>query len=266
MTTKGILNPQTAETKFHLTRHLPAPDLAFFVMRYWIIRWDLDEPFVQETLPYPCVNLVFEKDKTRVYGIERGKSQSRIEGKGQVFGIKFRPGAFYPFFKAPLTQLTDRSLPVGEVFGMDDKPLENTVLSLDDDDAMIKRVEAFLRDHLPERDENITLINQMVDCIADDRHILKVDDIVALMGIQKRTLERLFSQYVGVSPKWVIQRYRLHEAAQQLAEHPVSDCSQVALALGYFDQAHFIKDFKAVIGVTPAEYARGTSSPPSQLN
>src|SRR5690242_1093249 len=91
--TKGILNPKFAETKFQLTRHFPTEDLAFFVMRYWIIRWDLDEPHVQETLPYPCVNLVFEKNRTRVYGVERGKSASRIEGKGQVFGVKFRPGA-----------------------------------------------------------------------------------------------------------------------------------------------------------------------------
>ncbi|MEO8394890.1 MAG: helix-turn-helix domain-containing protein [Chloroflexota bacterium] len=254
--TKGILNPKNVETKFQLTRYFPAPDLAFFVMRYWIIRWDLDEPHVQETLPYPCVNLAFEKNKTLVYGVERGKAQNRIEGKGQVFGVKFRPGAFYPFIKIPMTQLTDRTLPVGEIFGIDDKALEDAVLSLDDDEAMIALVESFLRDHLPERDENITLINQIVDCIVDDRRIIKVDDIVALMGIQKRTLERLFSQYVGVSPKWVIQRYRLHEAAEQLAADPVGDCSQMALALGYFDQAHFIKDFKAVIGTTPAEYAR----------
>jgi len=254
--TKGILKPKFAETKFQLTRHFPAPDLAFFVMRYWIIRWDLDEPHIQETLPFPCVNLVFEKHRTRVYGIERGKSAQRIEGKGQVFGIKFRPGAFYPFFKAPLTQLTDRSLPVGEVFGIDDRPLEAAILALETDESMIALAEGFLRAHLPERDENITLINQIVDCIVDDRRILKVDDIVAQMGIQKRTLERLFSQYVGVSPKWVIQRYRLHEAAEQLAADPVGDCSQMALALGYFDQAHFIKDFKAIIGMTPADYAR----------
>ena len=254
--TKGILNPKNVAAKFQLTRHFPAPDLAFFVMRYWIIRWDLDAPHVQETLPYPCVNLAFEKGKTLVYGVERGKSANTIDGKGQVFGVKFRPGAFYPFIKIPMTHLTDRTLPVGEVFGIDDQPLEDAILAQTEDEPMIALVEAFLRNHLPERDENITLINQIVDCIVDDRRIIKVDDIVTLMGIQKRTLERLFSQYVGVSPKWVIQRYRLHEAAEQLAAEPVSDCSQMALALGYFDQAHFIKDFKAVIGTTPAEYAR----------
>jgi AraC-like DNA-binding protein len=72
----------------------------------------------------------------------------------------------------------------------------------------------------------------------------------------KRTLQRLFSQYVGVSPKWVIKRYRLHEAADQLGAGEVVDWAKLAVDLGYFDQAHFIKDFKTIVGQTPAEYAK----------
>ena len=63
------------------------------------------------------------------------------------------------------------------------------------------------------------------------------------------------SRYVGVSPKWVIKRNRLQDAAEQLAGGAVS-CAQMALELGYFDQAHFIKDFKSIVGKSPAEYAR----------
>src|SRR6266700_570524 len=64
---RGILNLKAGEKKFQLSRHLPAQDLSFFVERYWIVSWDLrgQEPYVQETLPYPCVNLVFEKDQSR---------------------------------------------------------------------------------------------------------------------------------------------------------------------------------------------------------
>lgn len=68
--------------------------------------------------------------------------------------------------------------------------------------------------------------------------------------------ERIFSQYVGVSPKWVIKRYRLHEAAEQLADDEAIDWPTLALDLGYFDQAHFIKDSKAIVGSAPAEYAK----------
>ena len=60
----------------------------------------------------------------------------------------------------------------------------------------------------------------------------------------------------GVSPTWVIQRYRLHEAADQLAAGATVGQSALALDLGYSDQAHFAGDFKAVVGVSPAAYAK----------
>jgi AraC-like DNA-binding protein len=117
-------------------------------------------------------------------------------------------------------------------------------------------VEQFLRGRLPERDENVDLINQIVDRIIADPTIHKVDALADQFHLGKRTLQRLFSQYVGVSPKWVIMRYRLQEAAEQLAGGAVASWPKLALDLGYFDQAHFIKDFKLIVGQTPMEYAR----------
>jgi AraC-like DNA-binding protein len=70
----------------------------------------------------------------------------------------------------------------------------------------------------------------------------------------KRSLQRIFSEYVGQSPKWVIQRYRLHEAIERFRSGDVLDWAQIALDLGYFDQAHLINDFKAMVGYTPTQY------------
>ncbi len=92
--------------------------------------------------------------------------------------------------------------------------------------------------------------------MAEDRGIVKVEDLVDRYGVNKRTLQRLFAKYVGVSPKWVIQRYRLHEAAEQLAAGAAISQSELALNLGYSDQAHFVRDFKMVVGTSPAAYAR----------
>ena len=79
---------------------------------------------------------------------------------------------------------------------------------------------------------------------------LKVDDIVDRYGIGKRNLEKLFREYI-VAPKWVIQRYRLHEAAERL-DTAATDLSTLAYELGYADQAHFVRDFKAAVGRPPA--------------
>jgi AraC-like DNA-binding protein len=255
---RGILNLKAGEKKFQLSRHPPAEDLSFFVERYWIVSWDLrgQEPYVQETLPYPCVHLVFEKDQSRVFGVETGKFARLLENKGRVFGIKFKPGAFYPFVKSPVSQFTNDSISFWDAFGVESKALEEAILSREDEGEMIELAEKFLRERLPEQDKNVGIINEIVDYIIAHREITKVDDVVSRLNINKRTLQRLFRQYVGVSPKWVIKRYRLHEVAERLAEGKVVDWSGIVLELGYSDQAHFIKDFKAIVGRTPAEYAR----------
>jgi AraC-like DNA-binding protein len=155
-----------------------------------------------------------------------------------------------------MSALTDKAVPFCEVFAVDGTALEAAVLPLDDDLQMVERVESFLRQYLPEPDASAALVNKIVDAINGERAITRVDHIASRFHLSRRTLERLFSQYVGVSPKWVIQRARLHEAADKLAQGEKVDLPRLALDLGYFDQAHFIKDFKTIIGTTPGDYAR----------
>ena len=255
---RGVLNLKAGQEKFQLSRLLPGQGLDFFVEHYWIVSWDLSgqEPYLAETLPFPSVHLVIEPHKSYVQGVMRRKFSSLLQGQGRVFGIKFRPGAFYPFIKSPVSRLTDRSLCLSDVFGAAGHALAAAMLPVEDKEKMVELAENFLRGRLPERDENIELINSITSYIGANRDITRVDDVVDRLHLSKRTLQRLFSRYVGVSPKWVIQRYRLHEAAEQLAEGQVVDWAGLAAELGYFDQAHFIKDFKTIVGKSPLEYAR----------
>ena len=258
---RGILNFKAGEKKFQLSRYLPAQDLSFFIEHYWIVSWDLrgQEPYVQETLPYPSVHLVIEKDKSSVYGVETGKFARLLENKGSVFGIKFKPGAFYPFVKVPVSRFTNATISFLDVFGVDSKALEEALLAREDEGEMVKLAEKFLRERLPEQDTNVRVINEIIDYIIAHREITKVDDVVSQLNLNKRTVQRLFRQYVGVSPKWVIKRYRLHEVAERLAGGEVVDWPAIVVELGYSDQAHFIKDFKTIVGRTPVEYARSLS-------
>jgi len=253
--------------QFQRSRHLPAKDLAFFVGYYWIVSWDLrgQEPYLCETLPQPCIHLVFEKDQSRIVGIVRGRFSYLLKNEGRIFGVSFKPGAFFPFVEAPVSALTDNSISIFDAFGVEHAALEAAILSQADETAMIALVEQFLRARLPERDEHVVVINQIVDRIIADREITRVDNLVSRFSISKRTLQRLFSHYVGVSPKWVIRRYRLQGAAERLAEGEAVDWPKLALDVGYFDQAHFINDFKTIIGKTPAEYVRHMSSDPSSF-
>ncbi|NOK63742.1 MAG: helix-turn-helix domain-containing protein [Chloroflexi bacterium AL-W] len=257
-TTSGILHPHAGFAKFQLARHQPAPDLRYFVERYWHITWDLrgQPSHVQETLPHPSVNLVFEHHTANVYGVVTGKFSRRLAGQDRVLGVKFRPGGFYPFVQSSMARLTDLSVGLGEALGFDSHTLEQAVHASAHAAAMIAQIEAFLRTRLPAQDAQVAVINQMVSRIIADRSITKVDDVAALFHLNKRWLQRVFNCYVGVSPKWVIKRYRLQEAAEQLANDTTVDWARLALDLGYFDQSHFIRDFKTIVGSTPVEYAR----------
>ncbi|HYL99673.1 MAG TPA: DUF6597 domain-containing transcriptional factor [Blastocatellia bacterium] len=254
-----------------LSRQLPGADLAPFVEHFWAVRWDLrnQEPRVQESLPDPSVHLVSDHESSRILGVVPGRFSVLLKGRGQVFGVKFKPGGFYPFYLQPLSRLTGRIIAPEQVFGSDVRGLQETALIIEPLSAkgekpwfeeMVELASALVRNHQPELDPNVADVNLVINRIVNDREITLVDQLIERLNLNKRALQRLFSRYVGVSPKWVIQRYRLHEAIEQLDRGRIVDWVRLALDLGYFDQAHFIKDFKAFVGKSPAEYARLVSS------
>lgn len=255
---KGVLHPTTGEQKFTLLRYEPSLEAGYFVKHYWIVRWDLrfQEPHTQTVIAHPNVNLVFEKNNTRIYGVAKSTSMHLLQQQGWVIGIKFKPGGFYPFFQEPVSTITGKSLGIEKVFGIAAEPLEAEILNQTDDEGMVARVESFLVERLPERDPNVELVSSMVTAIQEDRSIMKVEDAVRLTGINKRTMQRLFDRYVGVSPKSVIQRYRLHEAAVRIDQGEVGDWLDLSTELGYYDHSHFIRDFRAVVGLSPEEYRK----------
>jgi AraC-like DNA-binding protein len=257
---KGVLDPALAARKFRLARFEPAADLKSFVEHFWIVEWDLrgQEPHVQKTLPYPCVHLVFDEGKTAIFGVVRGAFDYRLEGKRRVLGARFRPGGFRGLLGAPLTTITDRTIPLSAVYELDSSAAESAVLGAEGDSGMMLAAEAVLRTRAPAADENVDLVHGIIESIGDDRHIKQVAELAAKVGMGERALQRLFSDYVGVSPKWVIRRFRLHDAASRLANAEEVNLTRLAQDLGYSDQAHFARDFKAMVGRSPSDYRRSS--------
>jgi len=260
---RGILHRLGPAGTFHHARHPADGPLAAFVQHYWIVRWHLagHPPQLQETLPHPNVYLVFEPGLTGVHGVASGRYTRFLEGDSFAFGVKFRPGGFRPFLGRPVSSLTDRSLTLEAMFGASAGGLEACVFDAADEHAMIAIVRAFLLERLPAPDPDVARVAAIVDGVAADRGLTRVDALAERHGVGLRALQRLFGEYVGVSPKWVINRYRLHEAVEQLAEGRSVDWAALALDLGYFDQAHFIRDFRALVGRTPGDFARDLNAP-----
>lgn len=256
---RGILKtPHPADQRYRYVRYYPSDDLHLYIEHFWIVEWDLrgEPPERAETLPHPSVHMIFQRGHSRIRGPYTAKFSTELAGKDGVFSVKFKPAGFYPFAKRPLTRLANRTVSLQEIFGPSSVDLAEAVLHGVTDQARIEIVEKFLRDRKPKADEHVSDISAMVYSVLKDRTIVKVQDLVHRYHRNLRALQRLFARYVGVGPKWVIQRYRLLEAAQQLALQPDVSLADLAMELGYSDQAHFVRDFKSIIGMSPGAYAK----------
>jgi AraC-like DNA-binding protein len=259
---RGVLRPVAGTGKFLHERLAASQSLRGVVQHFWSVRWDLgrEQPFVPETLPHPNVHGVFEAGGARIAGVHTGRFTTRLEGCGWVFGVKFRPGAFRPYFGRSVACLRDRSVPIDEIFGAEGIALARQVADLRGAAEKAAAVERFLNDRMTADDPNVERVGEIVDAIGEDREIVSVEQVAERWRLGKRALQQLFHAYVGVGPKWVINRYRLHEALERLHEGAPISFSELAVELGYFDQAHFIRDFRKLVGCSPTAYRRRNSA------
>ena len=253
---RGVLH-RLAVGEFAHGRFEAPPDLVDRIEHFWSVRWNLEglAPQVQETLPHPNVHLVVEPGSIAAWGVHTGRWTRVLEGRSSAFGIKFRPGGFRALLGRAVAGIADASIPADVLFG-DDAALLDDVLRCDGDAAAAEVAAAFLRPRLPAIDASALLAGCIVDSVADDRELHSADELARRFDMSLRALQRLFNEYVGVGPKWVINRYRMHEAVARVqAGAPVS-WAALAQDLGYFDQAHFIADFRKLVGKTPGDYAK----------
>ncbi len=256
--TGGVLFPHAAG--FQLTHFAPSPALAPFVERHWVVRWDLTdrEPFEQQLVPHPCVNVVVESRLTAIHGVVTTRSSKRLVGRGRAVGTKFRPGGFRPFWGRSVHELNDRADELDVLFGQAAVDLAQHVMGTADDADAVACMDEFFRSRAPLPDPALAQVVQAARAILQDDMLLRVSQLSAALSLSLPTLRRLFREYVGVGPKTMIRRTQIHRAADALASGHSVDMSRLAAELGYFDQAHFIRAFEAEVGYSPGEYRRRT--------
>ncbi|GAA3233580.1 helix-turn-helix domain-containing protein [Nonomuraea helvata] len=225
---------------------------------FWVVTWtDLAEPYEQRIVSHPTVNMTITRDFHQIAGVIRGGFSYTMRASGRVIGTRFRPGGFRPFLGGPVSQLTGRFVEIGDMYGRAGATLVEQVLAEADAPAAIALIERFLLSLGPERDPVAEEVAALVAMAEDDVSVTRVDELAARSGRSVRSLQRLFRDYVGIGPKWVIRRFRLHEAAERI--HQGLDLATLAAELGYTDQAHLTRDFTAAVGMPPAAYARLSS-------
>lgn len=286
---RGILNPNRMRQLVALNRYPAGRDLDGLVEWFWAVTWTLPPGTVhtQQVLTHPGAILsvgdgepgpdgVPGPPEAALHGVATRLSSRRLAGSGWTVAALTLPGGLGALVPAPASRLTDRVVPLlsgagpipGPIPGLSgDRLLAEIVAAGSGPDAPAREPERVdvLRDRLaavvadadPARVAAAREVAALARLAESDRTLRRARDLARSAGVTVRTLQRMFAELAGVSPAWVLRRYRLLDAAERARRgQPVSWAAQAA-ELGFSDQAHLVREFRAHLGVTPAAYAAG---------
>lgn len=240
----------------------------------WSVRWDLHLGFrhEQRVLSHPGVNISVGNPppdgpqpppgpyrlRCVVNGVNTGVSTRVLVGQGWNLAAKTTTGGFGAWVD-DVKALNNRGVPATELLALDEPGLVAACAAVDLTEATV-----ILQEHLgrllegrdPARIAQCREVARVADVAATDRGVRRVETLASLAGVTTRTLQRMFASCAGVSPTWVIRRFRLVDAAELVRLGEQVDWADVAGRLGYADQSHLVRDFTGTIGLTPAAYVR----------
>ncbi len=257
---RGLVSSRVSGRRIDARSFAPPPSLEPLVASFWVGRWDLppDAPHTTRLLGDPCVHVIVscgdgDAPPQRVVGVWTRLWENTLRGRGVVRGVKLRAGAAGALVP-DASQLRDRVTSLDALFD-EPPPIDAIGWSPEADETAFGAITTWLDRHLTPTAHTRVAVDACAR-IARDAELLRVADLVAALGTTERALQRIFRTQVGASPKWVIRRQRLQEAAVRMERGDSPSLTDLAHDLGYADQAHFARDWKAATDVPASRFAR----------
>jgi len=256
-----VLRPGAFARTFAFAETPPDEIAAYWVQSIWSVTWAFPpgEQQVSSVVPSPSISLTVERgggrragrqgDGVWLTGVVTRRFDVVTEGVGGVVGIKFRPGGFTALTGVDTGDLTDRVLSASDVV-----PASRVLADLPLDADQSART---LCDWVVARghgtDDRYDDVTRVMACLQDPE-VTRVAHLSERSGLSVRSLQRLLRAYVGVGPKWLLARQRLHDAMAAIDGGYAGPMAELAARLGWSDQNHFTRDFVAIVGTPPAAY------------
>ncbi len=249
----------------------PDKVLSTFVKCYWLLEGPKEErPRRQRIVPDGCMEMIFHygdlyKQYTedgmaiiqpRCFVIGQLTRPLEIEPTGQtgIFSVRFHPEGFMPFATIPLSEMDNKAIALEGLFGETGLTLATEVLNTPASDGKISCVEAFLFRRLADAQTTDRIVKSVVETILTANGQLSVDELSRQTKINRRQLERRFAAAIGLSPKQLSKIIRVQNVLKVLLNGQFTSLTALAYNGEYYDQAHFIKDFKEFTGLTPKAF------------
>jgi hypothetical protein len=251
----------------------PHKDLESIVKFYWTLEVPFDQKNQkQKIVPDGCIEMTFNfGDKIKRFTSETDfvlhpnamvmgqRTQSYFIlplGNVDTFAITFYPIGFVNFVTTPLANLVDKETPISEIFGQEEADdLEQKMTDAKNTSQRIEIIEGFLLSKLKGKKTISGIVESTVDALLKTNGTTAIHTILEGEVSKRRQLERHFRKQIGISPKQLGKAIRLQTTLHLLLNKTSETLTDIAYESEYFDQNHFIKDFKELVGVTPKEFA-----------
>jgi AraC-like DNA-binding protein len=261
-----VRRPATAEA-FSTDRYPAGEALAPWIAYFWMVCWDRGDagPMESTVISFPAMHLTVEwgdpdvvrhghaLPATLVHGLISRVFRVELTGRGGVVGARFRADGFHAWTGLEAATFTDRVVPAGDLLGPAVGSLHSGLGASAEPAEQLEHLRSALEATRPPREP--AGVGPVVDLMAADPGLVRVDQVARSVALSERTLQRRFRREVGIGPKWVLSRFRLQEAALALERDPGVDLAALAPRLGFYDQAHLTNTFVEMLGETPSAYA-----------
>lgn len=252
--------------------HQPHPDLSSLVNFYWTLEVPAEaNSQKQRIIPDGCIEMAFilgddikrfiSKDeyilqpRAMVLGQTMAPFYIQPVGYVNTFAVTFYPYGFANFINQPIKNLVNKETPLGELFGdVPAKELEQNIQQAENTDERIQYVEDFLFARLKDNMTIDIIVKTTIDVLLSTKGRTSINSIIKQDSSKRRQLERKFVKQIGISPKQLGKVIRLQSALKILLNEDEQNLTNIAYQSEYYDQAHFVKDFKEFTGVSPKEF------------
>lgn len=250
----------------------PYIDLSEFVKCFWTLKVPKEpKPQRQRIVPDGCIEMIFTlgDDVKRFVSERKHIIQPRsmilgpitepfyIEPIGvvDVFAIRFFPGGFIPFTTLSVKNLENKETKLDAIFGKNvATDLEHKIIHAANTAERVQHIEAFLLNKLKDSEIIDNIVKSTVDLIFSTKGRISIHELLKNDLSKRRRLERKFSKSVGLGPKQFAKIIRFQTALRMLLNNEIENLTNLAYENEYYDQAHFIKDFKEFTGINPNKF------------
>ena len=244
---------------------VPGPPLADFVELIWIYE-GYAVPHAQERLmPTGTMDLVIslDQDNRSGSGLSGARSEFAVLDTSlpfSIIGVRFKPGGGFPFFPFPAGEFQNLGATLEDVWGGGAALVREQLLEAVTADARLRILERTLRERLIDRRPRHRAVRLALKMFERVPYAQSIGAVIAQVGLSERRFSEVFRNEVGLTPKLYSRVRRFQRVLGSLETSVDIDWANVSLSCGYFDQAHFIHDFRAFAGMTPSAYVRGRTA------